>query len=100
MKEEVNGGEETILEEAQSLIHGDRQNSYGHPLDDFQKTADQWRALFGWDATPEKVAMAMICVKLSRLQNSIKRDSITDLAGYAGTIEMILNERERRGLDD
>lgn len=85
---------ETILEEAQRLVGGDRGDDYGHPRDDFAKTAGAWNALFGWDCTPAKVALAMIVVKLSRLQETPhKRDSIVDIAGYARTYEMVL-ERE------
>lgn len=87
---------ETILEEAQRLVGGDRGDDYGHPRDDFAKTAGAWNALFGWDCTPAKVALAMIVVKLSRLQETPhKRDSIVDIAGYARTYEMVL-EREGR----
>jgi hypothetical protein len=32
--------------------------------------------------------MAMICVKLSRLCNAYKRDTIVDIAGYAKTIDL------------
>lgn len=85
---------ETILEEAQRLVGGDRGDDYGHPRDDFAKTAGAWNALFGWDCTPAQVALAMIVVKLSRLQETPhKRDSIVDIAGYARTYEMVL-ERE------
>lgn len=87
--------EETVLEEAQRLVGGDRGDDYGHPADDFGRTADLWRSLWGWNVTPERVALAMICVKLSRLaETPSKRDSVTDIAGYARTYEMV---RERQG---
>jgi hypothetical protein len=35
---------ETILEEAQRLVHGDRGAAYGHPYDDYLCTAAFWRA--------------------------------------------------------
>ena len=85
---------ETILEEAGRIVGGDRGDEYGHPRDDFARTAGAWTALFGWDCTAAQVALAMMVVKLSRLQETpLKRDSIVDIAGYARTYEMVL-ERE------
>lgn len=76
--------ERSPLEEAQELVHGARGDAYGHPADDFERTAGMWRALFGWDVKASDVALAMVCVKLSRLQQSpMKRDSVVDIAGYA-----------------
>lgn len=85
-----------ILQEAQELIYNDRNTDYGHPLDDFTRTAKMWTALKGVEFTPQEVAEFMICVKLSRLRHRYKRDSICDLAGYAGTIEMLDIETKRR----
>ena len=39
--------EQSILTEAQGLVHGDRNSDYGHPLDDFSRTAAIWTALLG-----------------------------------------------------
>lgn len=75
---------ETVLEEAQRLVYGDRQASYGHPAEDFARVAGMWRSLFGWNVTPHQVGQAMACVKLSRMAESPgKRDHYADLAGYA-----------------
>ncbi|MDR5730550.1 MAG: DUF6378 domain-containing protein, partial [Terriglobia bacterium] len=88
--------DENVLEEAARIVGGDRGDAYGHPGDDFARTAGAWSALFGWDVTPARVALAMVVVKLSRLQETpSKRDSIVDIAGYARTYEMVL-DRERR----
>jgi hypothetical protein len=78
-----------ILEEANHIIHGARQESYGHPKLDFARTAKMWEAVLGSEVKPEQVALCMICVKLSRLCNAYKRDSVIDIAGYAGTLEMV-----------
>lgn len=86
--------DENVLEEAQRIVAGDRGDDYGHPRDDFARTAGAWAALFGWDVSARQVALAMVVVKLSRLQETPdKRDSIVDIAGYARTYEMVL-ERE------
>lgn len=74
---------ESILLEAERLTDGDRQNQYGPPEQDFARTAAMWNSLFGWNATARDVAMAMICLKLSRQTHMSKRDNWTDIAGYA-----------------
>lgn len=87
--------DENVLEEAGRIVGGDRGDDYGHPGDDFARTAGAWKALFGWDVSPAQVALAMVVVKLSRLQETPdKRDSIVDIAGYARTYEMVL-DRDR-----
>lgn len=93
---------ETILQEAQRLVHGDRQGDYGHPLDDFTKTAMIWQAIIGHklqpgqNIEPEDVGLCMVGVKLSRQVNKPKRDNLTDGAGYFATVDMVITEKERR----
>jgi hypothetical protein len=88
----------SILEEAQELIHGERQKTYGNPLDDFSRTGRMWGALLKIPDIPaETVALMMAALKMSRLCNTPNhRDSLVDLAGYAGADEMVIAERERR----
>ena len=79
-----------ILEDAQKIVSGDRQNVYGHPADDFARSAALWSAYMGVSFTMEDVAYMMILLKLSRLKNSPQhRDSQVDIAGYARTAEML-----------
>lgn len=78
----------TVLEEAASLVNGDRQNQYGPPDQDFTRTAEMWNALFGGRGDgqpfrPQDVATAMVCIKLSRQTHQNKRDNWVDIAGYA-----------------
>ncbi len=87
---------ETILQEAQRLVYGDRGAAYGHPLDDFGRTAKIWSAILGCRVTAEQVGLCMIGVKISRQCNQPKRDNLTDAAGYAATVQMCIEERERR----
>lgn len=83
----------SALDEARRLVTGDRNNQYGPPTQDFQRTADLLNAL-GYqrvDATdeihdiqPSDVAIIIAQVKVSRIMHSRgKRDSWVDLAGYA-----------------
>ena len=87
---------ETVLQEAQRLVHGDRGADYGHPLDDFSRTALIWSAILGVQVTAEQVGLCMIGVKLSRQCNKPKRDNMVDAAGYAETVQMCRDEYNRR----
>lgn len=79
---------EALLEEARGLITGDRNNAYGEPTQDFDRTAGVLTALgFRLIDSPIRshhVAIIIAAVKMSRLMWSpAKRDSWADLAGYA-----------------
>ena len=88
--------EESILEEAKRIVHGDRGENYGHPLEDFSRTAKIWSAILGIEVTAEQVALCMVGVKISREVNRPKRDNIVDGAGYFETLDMVKKERARR----
>jgi hypothetical protein len=86
---------ETICAEADRLVSHDRQAQYGHPSEDFSRTAAMWEALLGLPPgaiSPEQVAYCMIALKLSRLTHKYKRDSVVDIAGYAKTASMICED--------
>ena len=88
--------DESILQEAQRLVHGPRGDNYGHPTDDFARTGRMWGAILGLpDIPPETVGLCMAAVKISREVNRPKRDNRVDLAGYAETIDMIHNRDDR-----
>lgn len=91
---------ETILAEADRLVHGDRGSAYGHPLDDMTRTAEMVSGLLRHKLSvplvAEDIAKIMIAVKLSRETNSPKRDNRVDLAGYAEALDMIVEERAKR----
>lgn len=89
--------DESVLQEAQRLVHGPRQESYGHPLDDFSRTGRFWGAILGVpDIPPETVALMLAAVKMSREVNTHGRDNCTDGAGYFATVQMVHEERARR----
>lgn len=82
-----------ILTEAITLINGERNSTYGDPLDDFATTASMWQtyvdrtihARNGLDIRPHDVAVMMSLLKIARMSWSPeKRDHWADLAGYTG----------------
>lgn len=90
----------SILEEAQRLVHGHRGDDYGHPADDFAKTAKIWTGILmpkllpGVEISVDDVPMCMIGVKLSREVNKPKRDNRVDGAGYFETLDMVRTRME------
>jgi hypothetical protein len=85
----------SVLTEAQGLVHGDRNKSYGPPIEDFSRTAGMVSAMLKHKLTspltPEEVGMIMVCVKLSRQVNSPKRDNCVDGAGYFECIQWCID---------
>ncbi|AGK87528.1 phosphofructokinase [Mycobacterium phage HINdeR] len=84
---------ESILQEAQRLIHGQRNKDYGHPRENFGHTAALFSAYLGIEVTMLDVAQLMMLLKMSRQHGTgYHRDSTTDIAGYAGCIERCYDE--------
>jgi hypothetical protein len=90
---------ESLLDEAKSLVCGDRNNSYGPPTQDFERSANAlnaygYRGPEGRQLKAHDIAILVMAVKLSRLMWSpAKRDSWVDLAGYAACgIECAIEE--------
>jgi len=83
----------TVLEEAAELINGQRQKDYGSALDSFTRIGKIWSAILDIHVGAEQVALCLIGLKVARATQGWKRDSIVDIAGYAGCMEMIQAER-------
>ena len=88
----------SILQEAEEIIHGDRNADYGHPKDNHEATAILWEAYLTLCMERNNgqlfvrnthVCTLNILQKISRSLTSITRDTLVDIAGYAGNIEMI-----------
>ncbi|MBA2707196.1 MAG: hypothetical protein H0U59_05265 [Gemmatimonadaceae bacterium] len=79
----------SILTEAQELIHGKRQQEYGHPSVNLQRIADLWSVYAGPAFTPDDVAIMMALVKVARLMQGYKHDSAVDLCGYIALLERL-----------
>src|SRR5574341_575692 len=96
-----------VLEEANRLIHGDRNQQYGHPLDNHSTTAAFFNIYIAALRRRGKLELdaADICwlnvlQKVSReaTTGSSKRDTAVDVAGYAGNVEMVWDELKAREL--
>jgi hypothetical protein len=81
---------DSILPEAERLVHGDRGDTYGPPWDDYARVVETFNALADQDLTVEEGLLFMVSVKLGRLSHGLAeglpperlRDSIVDACGY------------------
>jgi hypothetical protein len=88
--------DESVLEEAQRLVHGDRGVDYGHPIVDYKATGRMWGAILERhlgieipDVDPRIACLMMAAVKISREAGKPKRDNLADLAGYTECAHMV-----------
>lgn len=83
-----------ILQEAESIIYGDREQTYGKPSKNLDCIAQFWTAYLANRKNSDErlgatdVAAMMTLLKIARLANSPEhRDSLVDGCGYLALIE-------------
>lgn len=82
--------ENSVLAEADGLVHGDRNRDYHHPAVDYARTVEIFKAWTGIELTPYQGVQFMLAVKMSRMMASpSKRDNYVDLAGYVECLRMV-----------
>jgi hypothetical protein len=88
----------SILDEAQGIIWGDREKTYGEPDVNLKRIASMWNAYLyskclnaenKTKISAEDVCWMMMMLKAARQMNTPKRDNLIDAAGYIGLIERI-----------
>lgn len=90
----------SILEEAEKIVNGQRQQDYGDMRLSFERIAGLWSYYLGTYINPEDVAKMMILLKVSRARHNNHMDSYVDIVGYVLCIEKLLNpEKETSGVD-
>jgi hypothetical protein len=94
----------TLNQEAEALINGQRQQDYGDKLTNFTQIAMLFTGTLARKLAPsntitaDDVALLMMQVKIARLAKSPNhRDSTLDIAGYAGCLDKL--QEERKGLE-
>ena len=81
--------DKSLLDEAYTLVTGDRQESYDHPARNFDRIARLWSVALDKEVTAEDVATCMILVKIARQLHAPKRDNLVDAIGYLLTLEAV-----------
>ena len=73
-----------------------RGSIYGPPGDTFREIAVMQSMVSGCEDAAIRHALNMICVKMVRLARTPDHlDSVIDIAGYARTIAMVLDEEQK-----
>lgn len=83
----------SIVQEATTLVNGDRQDDYGDMGDSFRRIAGLWSAYLGTHVDAYDVGKMMILLKVSRAKNTNHRDSYIDIVGYVECIDKLLAEQ-------
>jgi len=80
----------TTIKQAEEIIYGDREQTYGHPSLNLAKIAKIWETIIGVPITIDQVCWAMVGVKMARASNpNVDRhiDNEIDAIGYLALID-------------
>lgn len=83
----------SLAKEAEEIIYGDRETTYGDPSKNLRIIASLWSAYLGTEITATQVCDMMVLLKVARLKNTPHhRDSMVDIIGYTLLKERCENE--------
>lgn len=93
----------SILDEANIIIYGEREQTYGDPGKNLRIIADYWNTYLigkGFDFLEgldyDDVCNMMVLVKLARLGNTPgHHDSLVDICGYTALQERVKNANQQ-----
>jgi len=93
-----------ILIQAHQIVNQDRQNTYGHPIDDYTKVINIFETLTGKKLTLDDAILFMVSVKLARLRTNLEQeilhhDTLLDTIGYLTCLNMIHHHTESTNND-
>lgn len=90
----------STIKEAEQIIYGDRENTYGSPSKNLETIATYWETYLRsrglWNDAAEGLFYYDVCrmmslLKIARLGNDPEhRDSGTDLIGYEALVDRVM----------
>ena len=88
-----------ILEEAATLVEGDRADAYGDCVDLHSRIARLFNSYMNGRmvASAYDVAVFLILVKVARMRHKPSADNHRDIAGYASICQTIFEEKKNGG---
>jgi hypothetical protein len=94
-KENIIVKQETILQEADRIVNGERQADYSDPVENFKHIARIASAILQKDLTASDCCTVMIAVKKARESYKHKRDNLVDDAGYTEILYRIKEDEAK-----
>jgi hypothetical protein len=88
--------ERSVCEVGLELAREDRDDSYGHPYENFKRTAALWGAYLGICIDPRDVPILYSLGKFSREKNGHDFDNPADVCGYMDGLQRTHDEMMRR----
>lgn len=89
------------LLQAAELTRGDRNASYGDPVENYRHTVAVFNAITGRDLTAREGALFMVAVKLARLRTAPRHtDSHVDAMAYLGIVHECAEAERVASTDD
>jgi hypothetical protein len=92
----------SAISEADDIIYGDRESTYGRPDKNLRLIADLWQSYLDGrfaephamspNIKPSDVAIMMVLLKIARHANKYTRDNIVDGIGYFALVDRIKEE--------
>jgi len=84
--------QQTAVAEAQAIVYGDREETYGHPAKNLNAIAEMWTTYlnskeWGQGLTARDVCQMMVLLKIARDAHKQKRDNVVDELGYLMLID-------------
>ena len=80
---------ESILQEADRIVNGERQTDYSDPVENFKQIASIASTILKKELSAEDCCVVLMAVKLARESYKHKRDNLVDLAGYTEILNRI-----------
>lgn len=90
--------QEPVGVEAASLVTGDRQESYGDPLVNYERFAKFIEGIVGVPVTRRQAMHVMMAIKMSRDLTKPGRDNEVDICGYAHLLQMDREAMDASGM--
>ena len=85
---------EELLNQAQTIIKGDRNLRYGDPKINYKRIIEGWQLILGTEITEGQYGMMMIWMKIARLmEDETHMDSWIDIAGYAACTGEVIDDK-------
>tara|TARA_R100001443_G_scaffold83247_3_gene90106 strand:- start:168 stop:446 length:279 start_codon:yes stop_codon:yes gene_type:complete len=85
---------EELLNQALTIIKGDRNLRYGDPKINYKRIIEGWQLILGTEITEGQYGMMMIWMKIARLmEDETHMDSWIDIAGYAACTGEVIDDK-------